>query len=265
MAEVTVTDLIDEASYTADMSGIKAVRKFLVENLSEQAHKKLYEAALLPDVPQRATAHPSIPNLIVSSVNVFPVPSSPSKAWVVVNYESPTSTTTVPSESAPPEIEFGAVLQTIETSVDKDGKEMVLNHTQTSVDPDTQQVVTNELPPQPFKVTVQEASPYLTMSRREPLPFNKSKVINFVNRVNSVAWFGDPARTWLCAAIRARLDGDAAIVSYEFQYREKTWDVEGVYTDPSTGAPISGAVQDVGRKKFQVLGTADFAGLSLGV
>jgi hypothetical protein len=262
MAQVEVQDLVDEASYEATLSGITATRKFLVTGLSDQPHKKLYQASLLPGIPQRTQVHPSIPGLVVSSVSVRPVPGSAAMAWVSVAYESPTKNTTTPSEFANTEIEVGATVSALDTSVDKDGNEMVLYHTQETTDEDGN-VITKELPPQPGKASVQEPNPYISFQRREPIPFDIDKSINNVGHVNKVQWYGSSPRTWLCTAIRARLDGDAFQVSYEFQYRARTWDVELVYTDPSTGAPVADAVEDVGRAKFQIYPEADFNRLGI--
>jgi hypothetical protein len=266
MAEVTVRDLLEDASYTRDTSGVRAVRRFLVENLDDVAAKRLYQAALLPDVPQFGTPHESIPNLVVNSVDVVPAPSSPSKALITVTYGSPEQDNQEPSETAQPTVEVGATVSEIETSRDKDGNEMLLDHTiPAHVDENGTLIADQVLPTQPAKVSVQEAHPYVTCERREPDPFYTAKVLAYVNHVNSVAWFGSQPRQWLCTAIRARLDGDSFVVSYEFQFRERTWDVQAVYTNPTTGAPVEDPIEEVGIKRFQVYPEADFNGLNLGV
>ncbi len=269
MGQVTVSDLLDQASLTFDSGGMKIVRKFLCEGLQETGSKKLYEAVTLPDIPLYGSFHPTVPGIVVSSLNVVPVSDSPSKAWVVVNYEPPSHSNSQPSESAPPTTEFGATSSNIETSQDANDNEMKLTHTW------PQKIValadgTNEAVPettitQPTKVSVQEAHPYVSFQRMEPSPFNTEKVLLCVGRVNSVAWFTGAPRTWYCAAIRARLEGDVFQVSYEFQYREKTWDVVSIFNDPSTGLPVEldGNGNDIGT--FQIYKEIDFNVLNLGV
>lgn len=251
MPEVSVDDLIDEASYVADSSGVKVTRKFLITGLNDNAPRKLYQAAMLPDLPQRGQAHPNIPNLVVETVSIQPAPSSPTKAHATVVYQTISSTNITPSEGAEATLDYGATISSVERDRDKNGDEMILTY--------------DGRDNQPFIANVQAAFPYLTLSRREPKPFNTLKVKQFVGAVNSVPWIGDPARTWLCSAIRATLDGDAFRVNYEFQFNRFTWDVIGVYFDESKGKPIVNPVTGQGRKTFYVYSEEDFALLNLGV
>lgn len=266
MAEILVEDLIDQASYTITANGPRATRKFIVKGLSDAGHRRLFQASLIPDVPVFGALHPSIPNLICGEIHVTPVASSPSMAWLLATYGSPESSNIAASEVAVPELEVGSTLANIETSSDAFGDEMILNHSTTSVDPDTGEVITKDLPPQPGKVSVQEAMPYISLSRREPKPFNIAKIFDAVGSINSVAWgFDRAAHTWLCASIRAKLEGEAFRVAYEFQYRRRTWDSVLTYTDPSTGAPVANPVEGVGKKTFQIYPDFDFSVLNLGI
>lgn len=203
----------------------------------------------MPAVPQRGQAHPGIPNLVVDSVQVEPAPDSPTKAHVTVIYSSPVADNTPPSETATPTLEVGATVAAAERDFDALGVRMTLSNNNIT---------------QPFKASVQAGNPYITFGRREPKPFNKAKVTVFVGAVNSTPWFSDPPRTWLCTAIRARLNGDAFDVSYEFQYNRFTWDVSGIFIDPKTNEPLL-TTDSNSLKTFRVYSEADFGQLSLGV
>ncbi len=265
MGQVTVRDLIDQASLVRDASGLKATRKFFIEGLSDNANRRLFEGIELPDVPLHGTPHEAIPGLNVSSVAITPAPGSASQAFVTIEYSTPSQNNKPPSESAVPVIEVGATLSTIETSFDSIGRQMILNHSVESTDLDTGDQIFTKLEPQPAKAQMQVPCPYVTLQRREPSPFNIAKTFVAVGCMNSVTWFDQPAHTWMCAAIRAKLSGNAFDVSYEFQHRARTWDVELVYTDKNTGLPVADPVQDVGRKTFQIYPEFDYGVLSLGV
>lgn len=280
MAQIAVQDLIDQARYWESISGIGATRKFLVTGLSEQPEKKLFEAAACPGLPRVGQVHPGNPQLYCSNVDVSPAGDQfTTSAFVIVTYGSKSTTLTQPSASAPVTVEVGATSSNIETTVDKDGNDMWLYYT-----PQVQNMQGVGTPPilvsvgtipgkeiqQPFKASVQESHPYFTMSRLEPGIFNFQKVLLYQNKVNSVPFFGGDPRTWYCAAIRATKQGNNYQVSYEFQYRAKTWNVEGIFVDPSTGAPVADPVdgdpgKGVGHASFKVLQEADFNSLNLGV
>lgn len=267
MARVIVKDLIDQARFSNNISsGISITRKFLIDGLSDAAVRRLYQAALLPDVPKTADPHPSIPDLVVVNVDIMPVgKDSPTKAHAIVEYGPVTKNSTTPG--GPPTIEIGATSGSIETVFDANGAKMKLTATQPAFkDPRTVKEG-DPLPDQFFKATVQEQNPYFLFGRRER-GFDFKKVLEYQNHVNVNAWFNGAARTWLCTALRAKLNGDAYDVSYEFAYRARTWDAEGVYIDSTTGHPISNAPDKPDGKTykvFQVYPTADFNRLNLRV
>lgn len=269
MAQIEVSDLIDKATYTESFGGLSATRQFMVSGLDAQANGKLFQAAAIPGIPRVGQIHEGNAQLYVSQIDVNPVVNSPTKAWVLVTYGSKSTTITPPSAAAKPTIEVGATSANIETSRDKDGNEMTLSYTTTAQNIQNVSGILASVGTidttvkQPFKASVQESHPYFTFSRPEPGIFDFGKVLKYQNTVNTVPWFGSPARTWYCAAIRATLQGDNYQVSYEFQYREKTWDVEGVFIDPSTGSPVVAPIEGVGHAFFKVLGETDFSALNL--
>jgi len=268
MANVTVSDLIADASLEADGMSIKATRKFLVENLSTDQTYRLYQAASLPELPKIGARHPTIPFLFCSSIRAQPASTSdPSKAhvWVVYQTLRRDGSNQSPSTSGQCTIEFGATVSSINTSVDKDGNEIILQATRAATTTNPSPIA---LPNQPASISINESHPYVTFSRPEPLVRDLSVVKYFVNSVNSNGWFGDAPRTWYCAAIRYVPQGDHFQASYEFQYRAKTWDVSLIYTDPDTGAPIDLSTlvdKTVAQKTVRVYQETDFTALVLGV
>jgi hypothetical protein len=263
MANVKVSDLADEAQVTSDENGVTALRKFLVTELSGSASGRLFEAINTPGIPIRGQTHPGLNGIVVKSVNAVPVPGCVSAAWVLVSYASPTFNTQTPSETATPTYRMSGTVQEEETTEDKDGNQMVLNHTKTSVAENGQNIDT-VLPPQPAKVSVQRPMQYFQCDRPEPLPFNYDKVHNFVGRVNSVPWRNFAARTVLCSTIDVEESGDRANVSYQFQIKPVgTWVARLVYIDPETGAPVEAPLENVGIKNFLVYPEAEFNQLSV--
>ncbi len=268
MGQVIVSDLLDQATYREDFSGVSATRKFLVDGLTGEPSRKQYECAKLPDVPKVGDPHPSIPQLFVASVDVTAPPMSPYKAWVLVTYGTKSTTLTPPSGgNTPGTVEMGATSSQIETTRDKDGKEMILTYTQVSETSTTTGGITttdkiSNTITQPFKASVNESHPYLMVSRLES-NYTFSKTLEFQNTVNAVAFAGYPPRTWYCNAIRATKQGAFYLVSYEFQYRKKTWNAEGTATDSSTGAPVANPKEGEGHKFFQVYTETDFNQLGI--
>lgn len=61
----------------------------------------------------------------------------------------------------------------------------------------------------------------------------------YVGRVNSGGWSRDPgapARTWLCTSISGQNRGTGIfLTTYQFAFREETWDEKVFYIDPNTG------------------------------
>jgi hypothetical protein len=255
--------LIDEASVTSDENGVSAVRKFLVDGLTGSASGRLIEALNTPGVPVKGQTHPDLNGIVVKSVQAVPAPMSPSKAFVIITYSAPTFNSQTPSETATPTYRMSGTVQDEETSEDKDGNQMVLNHTKTSVD-ENGDVVETVLPAQPAKVSVQRPMQYFQCDRPEPLPFNYNKVHDFVGRVNSVPWRNFAARSVLCSTIDVDEVGDRANVSYQFTIKPVgTWDVRLVYIDPETGAPVENPIQGTGIRDFRVYPEADFNQLSV--
>lgn len=262
MAQVAVTDLIDEASAQSDENGVTAVRKFIVTGLSAQASGRMLEALNVVGIPRRGQTHPNLAGIVVKSVSASPCPDSKGSAYVVVTYAAPTYNTQEPSKTAKPTYRLGGNTTDFETSQDAKGNQMVLTHTKKTQDEDGN-VVDEVLPPQPAKVTIQKPQAYLSCERPEPIPVNFKSLMTYIGCVNSAPFQGFPARYWLCTAIDVDESGDRANVSYQFQLNFNTWDALLVYIDPATGAPVENPVEGKGIKSFKVYPEADFNQLGI--
>ena len=257
MAQILVTDLIDEASAQSDQNGVTATRKFIVSGLSSQPSGRCLEALNVVGIPRKGQTHPNLASIVVKGVSAVPVQDSPRKAYVIVTYAAPTYNVQTPSQTAKPTYRSGSNVVDVETSEDKDKKQMVLTHTKKSVDEDGN-TVDEVLPPQPAKVIVQRPQGYLSCERPEPLPINYSRIWGYVGKVNSAPFKGYPARSWLCTAIDVDEAGDRGNVSYQFSLKYDLWDARVVYIDPATSAPVVDPVEGQGIKSFKVYPEAEF-------
>ena len=262
MAQVTVQDLLDDASAQTDQNGTTAVRKFIVSGLTAQASGRMFEALNTVGIPRRGQTHPNLAGIVVKSVAAEPCADSPSKAYVTVSYAAPTYNTQAPSQKGKATYRSGATVSDFETSEDKDKKQMLLTHTQISQDEGGNNV-TKVLDPQPAKVVIQKPQAYLSCERPEPLPINYRRLFGFVGCVNSSPFQGFGARCWLCTAIDVDEAGDRGNVSYQFSLKFDTWDARVVYIDPATGAPVKDPEEGKGIKNFRVYKEVDFNQLGI--
>lgn len=126
----------------------------------------------------------------------------------------------------------------------------------------------------------------LHFERTEPAsPADKSKL--YVGKVNQAGWEFDtaaPARTWFCSSLVGVSNDKGASfrVSYDFEYRDWTWDEIVYYVDPTTGKPpedidpvdydhtddgngnlVELDIEGNGWKRWQMYSTANFNDLQL--
>lgn len=262
MAQIHAQDLLEEASVSNDSSGLKATRKFLVTGLSGEGSARLGEALDCPGIPRKGETHPNL-NILVSAVNAVPAPGCAAAAHVIVQYEQASFQTQPPSETAPVKWRYGSVTEEVETSRDKDGNDVYLEGPAKKYDDNGNVIQTVQIKKQPMKVSVQIPSPYFQAVRPEPAPFNFQKTVAYTGKVNASPWRGFPARTVLCLGIEVNEESDRCEVSYQFKYREQTWDVTVICQNPFTNAPIEDPAQGVGIKTVRVLPEIDFGGLGI--
>lgn len=264
-AVLTAVDQIDNAQFVRSNDGWSYTRQFLVTGLDAfPASSKMFQAAEPSNyaaglMPSYGSLHPAagLAGMRVDNVTVSPVQGSANQATIVFTYSYESGKNNPPSETATPTTEFGSTVANITQYVDNNNTDLVISNFT---------IGGNTQPSQWVQAETTISCPYVMFERREPRPFNKSKVTTYVNSVNSQNWFGDAQRTWKCTAIRATLKGDAFAVRYEFQFKADKWDQQFVYTDPSTRAPYIGATYaNGGRILKALLPERDFNLLNLGV
>lgn len=211
-------DLIEETSLDVSLSGGTSTRrKGIVEGLDGPPEARLTNALRAAGVPLVGDFHPHLP-IIVLRLSAQLAESSPSKAYVTVEYGVPQAGPGAPEndpddEGAAPTIEIISTVQTVTTNFDVDGEPLVVGYIIEDQDAGTstpdEQIAEGQVQI-PLRAKV-----FKRLERNDPS--DKSK--RFVGHVNAAEVYGDPPRTWLCT----RLDGvsnDGGLsyeVTYEFQ------------------------------------------------
>jgi len=257
-----ISEIKDGGSVSFGQDGVQCTRIFFVTELVGAVTRRLYDAAFVSGVPRRGEAHPSIPSIIATSVQVEPIESG---AKVTVNYQQPAYDAKEPDETEQAIIRVGSTVQEASTSRDKDGEVIKVKFTYVPVDEDGnqgEQITIDYVPVLLYQV----ASSTLDYQRRESRnPMQKS--IKYTANVNKFDIAGFKARTLLCAGIDGESSdgGVSYLVTYRFQYNPDTWDAEFFYIDPETGQPH----QDVTVQPANGYGTAkiykelDFSALNV--
>jgi len=148
-------------------------------------------------------------------------------------------------------IEVGTVEVQTTTNKDKDGETIFVEH-----NGDKRSVL----------VSTEGEESYL-ICRRVETSSPESDARFYVNHVNASAFRGDGPRTWRCAGINGVTNdnGTTYEVTYEFRYREETFDINVLYIDSETGSPPDDLVEGVGDKWYRIKGERNFNALNLGI
>lgn len=234
MANLTL-DIIDGGGMGVNSRGWRARRIAKLGGLTLTTQAGIYAAMYSSSIttstgermPQYGDPHPGIPGIIVNNIDVSQVDQGICEA--AIDYGVPEVATTPPSETAPAQIEVGATVQEVETSLDVNGQLMTVGK---FVDDGTALV----LEIQTGTVRKQIPSVYFRYRRREPFsPGAKAKF--HVGTMNSISVFDDPPKYWLCTGITGTSNdfGASYDVNYEFLRNEETWDAVVAWVDPSTG------------------------------
>lgn len=262
----TVQDLIEGSSLELS-KGYKHTRAFLVTDLTGNSSAKLYNAVQATGIAQ-GDAHPVIANIYARAISVTPI--GPTSARVSISYEPRDPATSPPDDGAAPNVEVGAVTNEVEVDKDIKGNQIILTYTFTKYNTETKLLEEIENKGQVGTVKVQRPVPVFKLSRRETQSPHR-KALEFVGKMNSDTFMGEPAKYWLCTRIVGRSDdgGESYNVDYEFQFNADTWDPQVVATDPDTGKPpinydgSQALVDGEGYKRVTVYESVAFSGLKL--
>lgn len=248
-------------SQTAD--GYKGICVALVDGLSDNPDRRIYQALNYPGIPAVGQPHPVMPGVAVVEKTVVLIDGEPSKAHVEIRYDK-RQFVIFPdrvSETSKPLITVGGSVQPMTTCFDINNKQIVLYR----YDPSTSQGKDEENI-QVATVTYYAPQQVVRYERREPKsPGEKSR--RHLGTVNCTSVFGDRARFWLCTRIEGRsIDGGATYdVAYEFQRNESEqgWVGRVVYEDPEKGRPIKNPVSGRSAKWVQLYRETEFRKLRL--
>ena len=254
----TVIDLEDGAELHLAYNGNSARRIAIVDSLTgSDPDAMLYDAyvalTMLTEPIDFGVAHPTIPNLVVTAIDPFPIKGC-GMARVEITYSNPVYT--------PPDdpMDDGPATKTIRfVGVPKE-------YTTDPQDPGTDLVVS--APPQYTSrgdqiktITVNESRGVIVFERTEPF-IPQLRMRTYQNKINSVALGSSsewPIGTIYCAIIEAqRLGAASPRVRYEFEYNADGFNVEYKWERP----PLEVAEYDAGsRKEVAPYGEADFTAL----
>lgn len=269
---MNVTSDVMQDRGTRDKRGLKITRVFKVTDVEGEASAKVALALTAYGIPRPTEPHPTIAGIYCETVDIDAIPETTDAFVVVATYVSPDPSRG--SESDKWEIETGASTETQQCNFlaeyDENKKRKLL--------PPIEYTWTEKDGGGPGRVpgvktqgvgAIDILVPVVTWrcTRRErESPRGRSK--RFVGKVNDSNWNGEPPRTWLCTRIDGRSDdgGKTYITTYEFAFKEDTWDVDLVFTDQETGKPPVDADNPKGNgvlRGLKVYFEENFAALQL--
>lgn len=277
MATLLVERLISDSRLSLTNTGARGIEKFLVTNATRgQQHSKALQVC-----PAVGDAHPenaTLPTpLFVEMLESAPVPGNNSNIHVTATYAPDSLKTRLPSLTGPCTLESRVIITQKEFFTNKDGVTMFVNATRNG----------KVLQPQSVKALVPFPMTYLTFRRYEPRDRGLESLQPYIGCVNSAAWIVagkvnyQKLRSVLCTGITLTEDGDAVLMSYEFQAfglnvvpnQTSIWDQFEYYKDPITKEILTNSTPGVTLTStpastttvpsFRVLGELDFLGLNL--
>jgi hypothetical protein len=139
------------------------------------------------------------------------------------------------------------------------GVPITVSHTYPADDPD----FPSETVTQGASVSVM--SPQITMAATGiiQVDYPLNTLVDWLWKVNSVAWMGGIAGGWLCVDVGHKLlDSSTSPYKYQFrfafQYKPDGWNPMAYFIDSRTGEPPSGLVAGTGYKTVSSYPTKDF-------
>lgn len=143
-------------------------------------------------------------------------------------------------------------IQQINTNKDKDGNMIELEHTYDEDDPDYAGLTKTQVG------EIQVFDPQKTQSYQGIKQTETPWLIadQLVGKVNTSAWSGGEARTWMCIGCSwkicdATISKNRYFMSFEFQHNPSTWDPTVVFIDDRTNRPPKGLVEGTGYKTVE--------------
>ena len=258
MPQIT-EDLVLGAKFTYTRAGGSLLRLFDVSGLTP-GKDTLVAAAGATDstsgqsIPRYGDAHPTVYGLYVNEIEAEPVQNSRTAARVSVRYGSPELG---PAPNAVQIIISGSNKRKLVSTL-PDGSPIVVKYTDPSGNMLQDQLQIPVLSP---NTTLE----FIRTEARSPLSLSGK----FRRSVNSTAWQGGGAKTWLCRAIDAKSQSNLAryAVRYVFEYDPDGWTRLEYFVDRYTGKIPDDVQQsqnnDKGIAKVLPYAQKDFSQLGL--
>lgn len=224
-------------------------RQAVVTGLAQTDYAVLKAALADASVPDNGDFLSGDSNLVLTTRNVRVVPDSPSTCEVELIYEH--TDNEGQNLTDPP---YGLAittshssLQQITTELDADASQITVAHTW----PDTDDDWPGEAITQGGEITVMIPQETIRVQGMFSTTTPWRLVDEMIGHVNSSAWMGGAAATWLCTdAHYSFWDFNTGIcrVSFEFQYNMHGWNPDVFFIDPRTNKPPPSLVLNTGYK-----------------
>lgn len=255
-------DIVDGAGGRKTKDGWEFERIAIVTGVTGSGHEKIYNAVNATGMPDIGYSHPTVTSCLLRTIDTIYVDKDQVK--LRLNYKQ----STVGSSSGGFEadtIQVGSSVVQVETNKDIDGNdisvsyEYPIGYKRSPHDTALTAAVTKT-----DGVFVSKLAPQTTLS------FNfldyvspESYATNYVGKINSAAWRGYAASTWLCTRIIgvSRDNGDTWQVTCEFQYKSDTWKSTVVFVKDDGKPPDTTDANS--EKDYWVYDNIDFNNLNL--
>lgn len=219
-----VSDIIDGAGGSKDYLGWKEItRKYTINGITSTSFQAKADEAIAAAGVSIGDPHPSVPDCYLTEIS--PKLAGGDVMELVCTYKREQYTL-----DRDDDVEVGASAQSVETNKDINDNEMFLSYTYP---------VGYKRSPHDDALTAEETKTVgHTTSRMTPQgTFRKCKIKSisasqlqdladeYVGTINSAAWNGKPAQTYLCTGImgRSKDAGKTFVIYFEFQYQKETW------------------------------------------
>ena len=247
---------------TETATGSDHTRIFDVDDIGATGAAFLPAATSSGDIPQVGQAHPVLRDVVV--VDRQARPNGAKGARVTVRYGLDPVLASNSGGSASGAVEYFASVIQEEVVTDINGNKLVTAFT--GVFPSltlssflnagtTSAETTIQYAKRRHRVVVDKPTVGVRVTRTErSLP--KDLIFNMVGSVNSGAWSGFPARTWLCTSIDTRGATGGHEVTFSFSYKKNSW--RAVLTSRIDGAIPNDVTSGNGIESFDVYPLANF-------
>ena len=241
-------------------NGAKVMRRFIVSEIEGNKSAIIFNGINAGGVPRPGDPHPDIPFQTVESIQSEVLGSN--EIALSINYSNIAQAV---DEEAQVFMSISGSVQSVVTNefVTPVGKQLMQLEYKYPLNKDPEG--TDTIKKIIATATKQQAIVVVTLRRLEsqhPL----EKVKKFTDKINSRRFLNSAQRTWMCTSITADSnDGNQTFqVSYVFEFREETWDVDLFFTNKETGEiPLDVKDQPLAFNNFQLQEFADFGELNL--